>query len=635
MKKNVLKISGLSLLTLLSWNAQAQIENEQIQSLDAVVVLSTRLQIPYSQQNRNIEILTQQDIQQLPVKSVPELLTFVAGLDVRQRGPNGTQADIGIDGGTFDQTLVLINGVKVSDPQTGHNMMALSIPLSAIERIEILKGAAANFYGVNAMMGVINIVTQQEKGNHTYAHVYAGSSFQQDDSNHKTYLNYGIEATQTLQTGKHQHLIAAGIDKGNGYRYNTAYQNSKVFYKGDIDLNAKTQLELQAGYADYHFGANAFYAAPADKNAIETVRNAHFALRLPIVIHSHWTSQPYLQYRYGYDHYIFIQQKPEVYQNIHHTNTWNAGWDNTFHYDWGSLATGLQWRQENINSTNLGERKRNNAGLFVAYKNSWDAFDLNAGLYLNHNSVFGTKLYPGIDIGYHLDENWKLYANAGMGQRLPTFTDLYYSGPANIGNDSLQPESMTTYELGLRFQDQDSRANAAVFYRQGQDFIDWIRADSLQAWRVYNFTQIQTLGFHIDYMQSIALNSNTKLNLQTAYTYLYPTLGKIKDASMQHYQSQYAINNLKHQWIIRASVNLSDRFEISVGNKFLQRYGTATSTTTAKVGQYNLLDARLQYQWQSWRVSFDVNNIGNVQYIETGVVPLPGRWFTLGLHYQY
>ncbi|MBX9449118.1 MAG: TonB-dependent receptor plug domain-containing protein [Taibaiella sp.] len=226
----------------------ATAQRQQVQSIDSVIVVSDRIDIPFSRQNRNIQILTAADIQSIPHKSINELLSYVAGVDVRQKGPNGTQADIGIDGGTFDQTLILIDGIKMSDPQTGHNMMNLPVTTDAIERIEILKGPAARIYGVNAMMGVINIVTRKGHQNETYAKIYAGSSFDKDDSTNQQYHNYGIQAYQTIHSGSWNHLITAGLDRGNGYRYNTAYRQLKAMYAGQGQLAEKNRDTGPRGY---------------------------------------------------------------------------------------------------------------------------------------------------------------------------------------------------------------------------------------------------------------------------------------------------------------------------------------------------------------------------------------------------
>src|SRR5699024_3897839 len=138
--------------------------------------------------------------QSMPVRSVSELLGYVAGVDVRRRGAQGAQVDIGLHGGTFDQTLVLLNGIKVIDPQTGHNMMNLPVSLADIKRIEILKGPAASVYGVNAMNGAINIITRQPDKSGGMVHTYTGSSFEQNAVSQKLYTNLGFDATASFSS---------------------------------------------------------------------------------------------------------------------------------------------------------------------------------------------------------------------------------------------------------------------------------------------------------------------------------------------------------------------------------------------------------------------------------------------------
>src|SRR5690606_20292955 len=132
-------------------------------ALQEVVISENRLQIPFAQQNRNIQIIDRKQIDALPARSLNELLSHVAGVDLRQRGPFGTQADVSIDGGTFEQTLILIDGVKMLDAQTAHNSLNLPIPADAIERIEIIRGPAARIYGINSLTGAINIVTRKPR----------------------------------------------------------------------------------------------------------------------------------------------------------------------------------------------------------------------------------------------------------------------------------------------------------------------------------------------------------------------------------------------------------------------------------------------------------------------------------------
>ena len=105
-----------------------------------VVVIGTLIPTEFSKTTRHITILTREDIMQLPVSSVSELMKYIPGIDMRERGPNGIQGDLSIRGSNFSQVVIMINGVKISDPQTAHHNMDIPVSLGEIERIEVLHG---------------------------------------------------------------------------------------------------------------------------------------------------------------------------------------------------------------------------------------------------------------------------------------------------------------------------------------------------------------------------------------------------------------------------------------------------------------------------------------------------------------
>src|SRR5690554_5529118 len=212
-----------------SFGGFAQVSTESDEELDEIIIEENRLQIPFHKSTRNIQVLTREEIRKLPVSSINEVLTYVSGVDIRQRGPFGSQADISIDGGSFEQTMVLWNGVKMGDAQTAHHSMNLPIPLEAIERIEVLRGPAARIYGINALTGAINIVTKAQLDDFIQFNTYGGSSFKkkEDGDGAGIYAGAGVQATAGINTGKVNHLASIGKEETNGQRYNTAAKNIK------------------------------------------------------------------------------------------------------------------------------------------------------------------------------------------------------------------------------------------------------------------------------------------------------------------------------------------------------------------------------------------------------------------------
>ena len=109
---------------------------------------------------RQVLTLTHDDLAAAGVRTINDVLKLSAGVDVRQRGGFGIQTDISIDGGTHDQITILLNGVPLVNPQTGHNAADFPVNISDIERIEILEGAASRVMGSQAFSGAINVVTR-------------------------------------------------------------------------------------------------------------------------------------------------------------------------------------------------------------------------------------------------------------------------------------------------------------------------------------------------------------------------------------------------------------------------------------------------------------------------------------------
>lgn len=595
------------------------------QSIDSVVIRENRLQLPYNQQNRDIQVIGQQEIKNLPVKSTNELLAYVAGVDIRQRGPWGAQADISIDGSTFDQVLVLINGVRMSDPQTGHNMMNLQIPLTAIDRIEVLRGAAARTYGTNALAGAINIVTRIPAQNTIEAQAYAGSSFEKDTSNSKTYNGAGIQVAASLAGKKQAHILSIGHDAGNGYRYNTDFKAYRLYYQNTITLNDKNKILAMGGYTSNKFGASLFYAAPNDVEATETVQTAIGSIAWQYKPNDRLSITPRISLRYNKDDYIYIRQKPEAYHNIHETNTITGDINATYKLSKGTVGVGLEYRREAIVSNSLGKRNRENLGAFAEYSHIFNSrLNATAGLYLNSNSFFGTQLLPGADIGYKVHRNWKVFASGGAGQRQPTYTDLYYKGPANVGNDSLQVEKSVYGEGGLEFHHSFITVRGSYGYRHISDFIDWARANDKDPWQPQNFgvmnTEILSFRTAMNLNQAFKLPSAYQLGLTLSYTHLNPSVKTTNETT-----TKYNIDALRHQAIANVTALLWGKLQLGAGIRYQQRLSA---------NDYTLVDARIGYKLKNFLLYADGNNLLNTNYREIGSVPLPGRWMSVGVRFS-
>lgn len=589
-------------------------------NLGEVIVQENRLAAPLKASNRNITIISRKQIDAMAVTSINEVLAFVPGLDVRQRGPGGIQADIGIDGGTFDQTLVLLNGIKITDAQTGHNMMNLPVSLADVDHIEVLRGAAARVYGINALNGAINIITRQAKETGAVINAHAGSSFKKDERD-KLYNGYGISATGSLAGRNSGQSLSLGANSGNGYRYNTAYDNYRAFYQGSFVADSLHQYNVLAGFVKNSYGANGFYAAPGDKESEETVQTFLAAVSNTSRITRHWVMTPRVSYRYTEDNYLYVKQN-KAGANLHDNNIVDVELNNSFETAIGSFGAGAEARYEAINSNNLGIHNRTNLGLYGEYKSKADRrFNFTVGGYLNYNSSYGWQFFPGADAGFNITNDLKLYANIGTAQRLPTYTDLYYKSAAIMGNAKLGAEKATYMEAGIRKFSGQFSYSGSVFYRQVSDFIDYVKDSLAQPWQPQNFQRADTKGFTLNAGYTTALHEKgvfNSLGVNAGYNYLSPSF---KGNGNSNKISRYVIESLRHQLTANVRAALLQHFTVSAAARYCMRINYK---------DYTVVDARIAYSQRRYQIYADANNLLDVTYVEAGAVPMPGRWVTLG-----
>ena len=611
------------LLTIAFLPLWGHAQEAKLDSIQEVIVHANRLQIPFSKDNRNVEILNAEQIKQLPVKNLNEVLGLLNGVDMRQRGPFGTQADVSVDGGSFEQTLVLINGAKVSDSQTAHHSLNLPIPLDAIERIEVLRGAAARIYGINALTGAINIITKTVDKTSIQANVYTGSSFKNRDEENKEgiYYHAGTQIGASWFGNKHQHQLYYNKEKSNGQRYNTASQNDKIFYQGNLAIDDYNEMEWLGSYMYNHFGANGFYAAPGDRESEEIVETVFASVGAKHQLSENFYLSPRITNRYNEDDYRYFKHNLSSARSLHYTNAFSMELNSRYQTTFGDFGLGLESRFDRIASSNMGNHDRSNHGAYAEFRTEQiKNMTVNVGAYINYNTQYGWQVYPGIDLGYSITSNWKIVFNTGSSQRIPSFTDLYLNQrPGNIGNPDLFSEDAWQTEGAIKFQSANFIAHGGYFYRNIRDFIDWIRTDVNDPFQPFNIGKNQVHGINTNFLYTFQAN-DIRYRINLGYNYLYASLEQTDGVI-----SKYSLENLKHQGKLLFMANNSI-WNASIANRFQQRISDKS---------YFLTDLRIGYSFPLFSIYADAQNIFDITYIETSAIPMPGRWYSLGIKYEW
>ena len=584
-------------------------QSSEIKKLDSITITSARIELPFKQNSRTITIISSEIIQQSPATNLAELLQQEAGIDVRRQGVNGMQADLYIRGGSFDQTLLLIDGIKVEDPQTGHHTLNIALPLEVIERVEIIKGPAARIFGQNAFTGAINIVTKSDTDTVNSVGYKFGSYNQ-----HQAAITLGTELENTTLIGH------ASVNTSDGYRYNTDFENQNYFVKGRFNTNANP-IEMIGYFAERKFGANQFYSQENAHDQYEETQSSLFGLstrleteKLKITPRAYW--------KRNQDMYLYIRESPEVYRNLHISNKLGMQINASYSSSAGISGFGVDVAKVFMTSTNLGERDRLMANLFVEHRFSLanNTLDITPGVSVNYFSDFKFHAFPGVDVGYAINDKVKAYANIGYTYRVPTYTDLYYVGATDLGNENLAPEKALSEEVGLKYFGANFNAYVAIFNRSSNNLIDYTKENEDDKWEATNLKSLNSTGAELN-VSSRFKSGRYIQNISLGYTYLDENLNDVKTA-----YSKYVINSLTHHFTASVRSQFLKNISQSVVYKFAER---ASGTS------YSVVDVQATLTISDFELSIIGNNIFNAEYIETGFVPMPKGNVLIGVKYSF
>ncbi|MEX0986669.1 MAG: TonB-dependent receptor [Bacteroidales bacterium] len=597
----------------------------------------------YSPLLRQLLLIKQDQLELSSSQSIADILDFYPGIDIRTRGVNGIQSDINIQGGSFDQTLVLLNGIDMSNPQTGHFSLDLPVQPAMAHQLEILKGPGSKKYGLSAYTGAINLVTRP-----------ADSLGIRMEASYGTFNTWQTSSTLNFPVGNSRNMLAGSISGSDGYTSNTDYGNANLYFHSAAS-NDLVDTDLMLGWNRKAFGANAFYTPLFPEQYEETgswLAALKFASKIPALKldgHVYWKRHN--------DHFLLFRNNPSVYENYHQTDALGVAAGTKISTGLGLTLIKAQYRHERIYSTTLGDPLEQP----VAVKGSDDAFYsrhkgrdhltlstdhlfnigkvyMSTGLLLHAgiDELAGPAIYPGVDVSYMFNDQFSIFASGNRSMRLPTFTDLYYEGPQNRGNPDLLPETALTFETGLKYVTAGIRGDLALYYRKGKGTIDWIWTDSL--WQTRNLTDLDTYGGEtgVTFFPSRFLNSATLFD-QLRISYSYTELNKSSDSLI----SNYALDNLKHKLILETRLllpwNLYVHGKISrqERNGAFLYYETPSSTPVETAYEpYWLMDINAGIRLKRITVYVNMTNVLNTSYRDIGSVVMPGRWTIAGIKFR-
>ena len=637
---DALKVSGDSTVT-----------NKQV-LLDEVNVTGTRAPLTVSQQARMVTVLSREDIKAAPVQSVNDLLKYAVGVDVRQKGALGALTDVSIRGGNSEQITILLNGINICDAQTGHNAFDFPVDLNEIERIEVLEGPAGRVYGTSSLLGAINIVTKTPQSSSLSARIEGGSY---------GYLSAGARAN--IAQGHWNNQLSASYTRSDGYLRNKAgklsadYKTSKAFYQGNYN-DDQIAVNWHAGMSIKDFGANTFYAAKYDDQFEHTFKTftALQAENKQGLFHI----RPSIYWNRSMDRFELFRGAPQKYAyNYHRTDVYGGNLNAYFDWRLGRTAFDAELRQEELVSTNLGEKlernhhihgtnldythgiNRTNLQFVLEHNIILSRFTLSAGIVAVKNSQadMNMRIYPGIDASYRLGNAWKVYSSYNSSLRMPSFTELFYSVGGHKADKHLKPEELSALETGVKYSWSGISGKTSLFYNRQKNRIDWISDGTLDAngavlWKSVNFGLINVVGLESSLrFDFYMLMPSQRFFKQFGIAYCYLNQNEEEHNGVT---SKYVLEYVKNKMVADLQLNLWRNLDLGLNYRLLHRMGNYIDTANQhhKYATYGILDARLSWNANKWTAFVAANNLLDKTYVDYGNVPQPGTWITAGFNIQ-
>jgi len=558
------------------------------------------------------EIISAKELQEKNLNSLPEVLNLVSGLDLRQRGAFGIQADTSLRGSSFEQVAILIDGIRVMDPQTGHYNLDIPLTMFDIERVEIIKSGASSNYGAGALAGSINFVTKKP-GSRSFNMEALGGD----------YALGGQSFSLSMPMNRFSGRISFDHKKAKAARPNTdfEYENGSFYLNKDFE---SASLDTLIGWQKKDYGADSFYSNlfPEEEEHTETLflksgfnkKIGVFDLRNDIFLRRH-------------DDKFILKRNSPTSVNYHTTYVYGLGSSLFVPVQSGSLLFGASAGRDEINSTNLGKHARLYEAAMLTHSFLWqDKLSSDFGLRADHYQKWSWQESFNLDLAYKiLEDKLRIHGGICSAFRVPTFTELFYNDAANRGNPELGIERSYSATCGLNLKKDFYSFGLEGFYRRGENLIDWTRLSTLAPWQATNLGQVDYKGVTFNSVVRPGIDSRAFKLSQASFSYNYTDA----DKKASGFYSKYALDILMHQFVLGLNCQV---FGIDLDWQFSynKRYYSETYFTG------NIYIGR---KFAGKELNFEpfikIDNFTNSEYSENTGVLQPGRWMQAGVKLEW
>ncbi|QRR03296.1 TonB-dependent receptor plug domain-containing protein [Dyadobacter sandarakinus] len=621
-------------------------------SLDPVTVTSSIIEKRASETGRNMAVIKGEYFKNLPIHSLDEMLRYIPGVEVQARGPQGSQSDIVLRGGTFQQVLVILDGMRLNDPNTGHFNSYIPIAPSEIERIEVLKGASSAIYGSDAVGGVIHVISK------TFAAKLTGEDAPAS-LNTQAQAGAGAYGLWNAQAGvfyKQNKLAAsAGLltnnadgvqQRGTSGFFHNHTASASIRYA----LSPAWQIAARSSYDHRDFAAQNFYTVLKSDTASEKVKTSWNQLEIAYG-QNRTTLRLDAGYKFVRDQYLF---NPHAIANNSKSQLWQGLL--TWQQELGkgtALSTGINFQNRSISSNDRGNHSLSQLAPFVSLSQKVGKFvTFSPSLRIDWRENIGTEAVPQLNFSFRKN-SWQLRASAGKTIRDADFTERFNNynkalvTGGNVGNPGLKAERSFSYEAGAdwflnRSNAYQLKISGTFFQRRQDNIIDYVstpyaampRKENLSPSGTFglarNIADVNTTGFEVDLQTISRIADRQTLVLNAGLTWLD---SRSSEQVLSFYISSHAkvLTNF-------SAIYSAGNFTFSINGLYKQRAARGVSAIEAVISKsYFVLNARAAYGFLQKRMSVFVqaDNALDKKYSDLLGSPMPGRWISGGLAFTW
>lgn len=641
---------SIAILLILALRSTGQVSVD----LDSLLITTSRIPQTARQTGRNVTIIPRKTIEQSYATSLDDLLKQISGVEVLSRGGFGVQGDITMRGSTYTQVLVLIDGMKLNDPLTAHFNSNIPVSIVEIDRIEILRGAAAAMYGADAVGGVINVIT---KGSNI-----VGSDFQDISGEINLGQHRLLQSHQGWSRKKGRFYLGGGfsMNQSDGETltpqavsgppletYNSYFDVKTVGLSGGYKWEDGWQLNARMAYDDRDFAARYFYTTSTFDKSTETTRNWWNQVRLQKVGNRSSTDIN-MAYKYNTDLFVFSPDFPST--NSHVSKLWNlnVGHLISLSHD-ATLRVGAQIDRRSIESTDRGDHSDMHYGLYATsmVQPTTDLF-VTASIRMDNDNNYGLEITPQINVSYAAGDAITLRGSAGRSIRAADYTERYVSYKLDnltpgrsLGNPDLNAERAWSYEIGIDLLMTEAwKLKTTAFARASSDLIDYISTNAddipgrsnLQAEANYfyatNIAEVNTNGLEIESWLTYSISQKTSIQWAAGYTHLRTTNDQ---NAISVYLSSHADHLITSQLIVN-----HPSWELSLNGLYKSRPNRIAEGIAAELeDSYQVWSTRLRLHLTAeLSAQIQVHNMWDRKYQDILGAPMPGRWMSAGVRIQ-